>query len=213
MDHTSADLFELSETPSVTTVPEMIAEKSPAHYQYKGKYIMTAVKSGLMIIDQHRADIRILYEKYMEQQHAMTSGTQKMLFPETIQFSASDAVVFSSIIPTLSRLGFDLSDLGGNTYAINGIPAGTEGIDPGLLLQRMVSDALEKGRGVTEEINGTVALSLARSASIPYGQILSNEEMENLINELFACSNVNYTPDGKAILCILPQSDIEHLLG
>ena len=54
---------------------------------------------------------------------------------------------------------------------------------------------------------------MARAAAIPYGQILSDEEMENLINALFACSNVNYTPDGKAILCILPQTDIEHLLG
>lgn len=212
-DHAPADLFDMSETPAVTTAPEMIAEKSPVHYQFKGKYVMTAVKSGLMIIDQHRADIRVLYEKYMEQQRVMTSGTQKMLFPETIQFSASDAVVFSSILPMLSGLGFDLSDLGGNTYAINGIPAGIEGIDPVMLLRRMVSDALEKGRGVTDEMNSTVSLSLARSAAIPYGQILSNDEMENLVNELFSCSNVNYTPDGKAILCILPQSDIEHLLG
>ena len=191
----------------------MIAEKSPVHYQFKGKYVMTAVKSGLMIIDQHRADMRILYERYMAQQSAMTSRTQKMLFPETVQFSASDAVVFESILPMLSGLGFDLSDLGGNTYAINGIPAGIEGIDPVMLLHRMVSDALEKGRDVTEEINSTVALSLARSAAIPYGQILSNEEMENLVNELFSCSNVNYTPDGKTVFCILPQSDIEHLLG
>ena len=174
---------------------------------------MSAVKSGLMIIDQHRADIRILYEKYMEQQHAMASGTQKMLFPETIQFSASDAVIFDAILPMLSGLGFDLSDLGGNTYAINGIPTGIEGIDLVMLLRRMVSDALEKGRSVTDEMNSTVALSLARSAAIPYGQILSNDEMENLVNELFACTNVNYTPDGKAILCILPQADIEHLLG
>ena len=212
-DHSPSDLFDSSEISPVTTVPEMIAEKSPVHYQFKGKYIMTAVKSGLMIIDQHRADIRILYEKYMEQQRAMTSGSQKLLFPETIQFSASDAVVFGSILPTLSGLGFDLSDLGGNTYAINGIPAGIGGIDPVMLLQRMVADALEKGRGVADEINATVALSLARSAAIPYGQILSNEEMENLVNELFTCSNVNYTPDGKAVLCILPQSDIEQLLG
>ena len=157
--------------------------------------------------------IRILYEKYMEQQRAMTSESQKLLFPETIQFSASDAVVLGSILPTLSGLGFDLSDLGGNTYAINGIPTGIEGIDPVMLLQRMVADVLEKGRGVADEINATVALSLARSAAIPYGQILNNEEMENLVNELFTCSNVNYTPDGKAVLSILPQSDIEHLLG
>ena len=174
---------------------------------------MTAVKSGLMMIDQHRADVRILYERYMTQQNAKTIQTQKLLFPETIQLSASDAVVFASMLQTLSTLGFDLSDLGGNTYAVNGIPAGIEGMDPIQLLRCMVSDAIEKGRGVTEELNSTLALSLARSAAIPYGQILGNEEMECLVNDLFACSNANYTPDGKTILCILPQSDIEHLLG
>ena len=204
----SSDLFESS-----ASAPDIISEKSPIHYQFKGKYIMTAVKSGLMMIDQHRADVRILYERYMAQQNAKTVQTQKLLFPETIQLSASDAVVFASMLTTISTLGFDVSDLGGNTYAVNGIPAGIEGLDPIKLLHCMVSDAIEKGRGVTEELNSTVALSLARSAAIPYGQILGNDEMECLVNDLFACSNVNYTPDGKTILCILPQSDIEHLLG
>ena len=204
----TSDLFESS-----VSGPDIIAERSPVHYQYKGMYIMTAVKSGLMMIDQHRADVRILYERYMAQQNVRTVQTQKLLFPETIQLPASEAVVFSSMLPTLSTLGFDLSDLGGNTYAVNGIPAGIEGMDPIQLLRRLVCDAIEKGRSVTEELNSTVALSLARSTAIPYGQVLGNDEMECLVNNLFACSNVNYTPDGKTILCILPQSDLEHLLG
>ncbi len=198
---------------SSSPLPDIIAEKSPAHYQYKAKYIMTAVKSGLMIIDQHRADIRILYDRYIDQQASKVFTTQKLLFPETVQFPPSDAVVFSAILPALSSLGFELADLGGYTYAVNGVPAGIAGIDPILLLRQMLADAVEKGRGVADELNATVALSLARSAAIPYGQILNNDEMENLVNNLFASSNVNYTPDGKAILCILPQSDIEHLLG
>ena len=192
---------------------EAIAEKSPVHYQYKGKYVMTAVKSGLMIIDQYRADVRILFERYLAQQKTRTIRTQKMLFPETIQFPASEAVVFETILPLLATMGFDLSSLGGHTFAINGIPADIEGVDPVTLLQGMVRDAVEKGGGIGEEINSSLALSIARSAAIPYGQILSNEEMENLVNELFACSNVNYTPDGKSILYILPQAEIEHLLG
>ena len=191
----------------------VIADKSPAHYQYKGRYIMTAVKSGLMLIDQHRADIRILYERYMQLQTSKVVSTQKILFPETIQFAASEAVTFQTIMPMLTGLGFDLSDLGGNTFAINGIPAGIEGIDPVNLLRRMVTDANDKGRGVAEELHSSVALSLARSTAVPYGQVLSNEEMDNLINALFACSNVNYTPDGRPILTILPQSDIDKLFG
>ena len=205
------DLFEAA----ISSAPaeSVIAEKSPAHYQFKGRYIMTAVKSGLMVIDQHRADIRILYERYMQLQTSKVVSTQKILFPETIQLSASEAVAFQTIMPMLTGLGFDLSDLGGNTFAINGIPAGIEGIDPVNLLRRMVTDANDKGRGVAEELHSSVALSLARSTAVPYGQVLSNEEMDNLINALFACSNVNYTPDGRPILTILPQSDIDKLFG
>lgn len=206
----SSDLFG-DETPQAA--PDLLAEKSPVHYQYKGKYMMTAVKSGLMIVDQYRADLRILYERYMEQQRLHTARVQKLLFPDVVQFSASEAVMLDNILPDLVNVGFEVSDLGGHSYAINGVPAGLEGINPVMLLQRLVSDALEKGKGVQEELCSSIALSLARSAAIPYGQVLSNEEMENLMNELFACSNVNYTPDGKTILYILPQDDIEHRLA
>ena len=204
------DVPETSEVPLVSS--DFLSEKSPVHYQYKGKYLMTAVKSGLMIIDQHRADIRILYDRYMEQLDKHAASTQKLLFPETVRLAPSDAVVLTKIMPDLTNVGFDLSDLGGNSFAINGVPAGIEGIDPVRLLCQMVED-VNGVRGQLSTLNAQLALSLARSAAIPYGQILSNEEMETVINELFACSNVNYTPDGKAILCILPQADIEHLLG
>ena len=188
---------------------EIISEKSPAHYQYKGRYLMTAVKSGLMIIDQHRADIRIRYERYIKELSQHTANTQKLLFPETVTFSPSDAVVLEQLMTDLGNIGFDLSDLGGHTFAINGVPAGIEGLDPVQLIRQMVADA----QNPIESLNSQVALSLARHAAIPYGQILNNEEMESIINELFSCTNVNYTPDGKAILCILPQGDIEQLLG
>ena len=190
---------------------EILSEKSPAHYQYKGKYLMTAVKSGLMIIDQHRASVRVLYDRYINQQGGHALSTQTLLFPETVQFSPSEAVTMQQLLPELGSLGFDLSDLGGNTYAVNGVPAGIDGIDPQSLLREMVSSA--GAADSLSSIHSALALKLAQSAAIPYGQILNNDEMESIINELFSCSNVNYTPDGKAILCILPQGDIEHLLG
>lgn len=189
----------------------IIEEKSPAHYQYKGKYIMTAVKSGLMIIDQHRAHIRVLYDDYRKQLADKTGTTQKMLFPEMIQFSPSDAVIFSKILPDMTSLGFDMSDLGGGSYAIGGIPSGLEGLNAVNLINDIVGLASENTLSVDDEINHTVALGLARNAAIPYGQVLSNKEMENLVNELFASSNVNYAPDGKTIIAILSQSEIDHL--
>ena len=191
----------------------LISEKSPVHYQYKGRYIMTAVKSGLMIIDQQRADIRIRYERYMELFQQKSAATQRILFPVVLEFPLSDSVMVDRFMPDLQKMGFDVSSLGGGSYVVNGIPSGLEGLDPERLIRQVVADVIEKGRSDSEDIHGTLALSMARHAAIPLGQVLVNEEMEQVVNELFSCSNVNYTPDGKKILHILPQQDIDKLLG
>ena len=190
-----------------------IEDRSPSHYQYKGKYIMTAVKSGLMIIDQNRADIRIRYDRFMQQMEQEMSRTQKVLFPEVVQFAPSAKVMVVKLLPYLQKVGFDLSDLGGNSFSVNGVPAGLEGINSVSLLQEIVADATEKGCTSATDIHSTLALGMARRSAVTYGEVLGNEEMETLVNDLFASSNVNYTPDGKAILSILPQKDIEQLLN
>ena len=190
-----------------------IEDRSPSHYQYKGKYIMTAVKSGLMIIDQNRADIRIRYERFMNQMEQEVSRTQKVLFPEVVQFAPSAKVMVVKLLPYLQKVGFDLTDLGGNSFSVNGVPAGLEGINSVSLLQEIVADATEKGCASATDIHSTLALGMARRSAVTYGEVLGNEEMETLVNDLFASSNVNYTPDGKAILSILPQRDIEQLLN
>ena len=183
---------------------------------------MTAVKSGLMVIDQHRADVRILFERYASAGSAEGGGTvvssQRLLFPETMQLSPSDTVIIEQILPELSALGFDLSPLGGGTFAVNGIPAGWEGIEPISLIQQILADVADHdamdgaaSQAMGLSVSQSLHLSLARAAAIPYGQVLSNEEMENIVNSLFSCSNVNYTPDGKPILVILPQTDIDAL--
>lgn len=192
---------------------QLISEKSPEHYQYKGRYIMTAVKSGLMIIDQHRADIRIRYERYLAQMQQSQCETQSVLFPETLQLSASEQVLMQQYLSELTAIGFSLSDLGGGCYAINGVPAGAEDLDAVHLIHNLLSDTPKDKKDIANQMNARMAQSLARHTAIEYGQVLSNEEMEKITNELFACENVNYTPDGRAILCILPQSDIEQLLG
>lgn len=191
----------------------IIEEKSPVHYQYKGMFIMTAVKSGLMIIDQHRAHVRILYERYLGQLKDKRRLPQKELFPEVVTFSPSEAVVLKRVLPEMTALGFELTDMGDNSYAVNAVPAGLEGVNVSRLVADMVDSAVKKDSSVVDEINRTLALSLARSAAIPRGQVLSNDEMESVINELFACGNVNYTPDGKKILFIFNQRDIERELG
>lgn len=189
-------------------------DRSPAHYQYKGMYIMTAVKSGLMIIDQHRADVRIKYEKYLAGIVAGRSqSSQRLLFPEIAHFSPSQAVMLGKLLPELSKMGFDIADMGHGSYAVNAVPAGIEGMDYSSLLDNMISDAGENVGGAVDEIDRALALSMARRAALPQGQVLDNAGMEDIVNRLFACPNVNYTPDGKRILCILPQREIDNLLG
>lgn len=199
-------------TSNETGKASVAEERSPAHYQYKGCYIMTAVKSGLMIIDQHRAHVRILYEQYLKQLKEHTAHTQKMLFPEMVNLPTSNEATLQKVLSEMQTMGFELSNMGGGSYAVNGIPAGIEGLNISVLVGDMVASTLEDGSSVNEEIDKALALSLARNAAIPHGQVLGNEEMENLVNELFACNNVNYTPTGKTILTILKQLDIEKML-
>ena len=174
---------------------------------------MTAVKSGLMIIDQHRAHVRILYEQYLAQLATQKSATQTVLFPESFQLSATQRIVYEKIADEMTAMGFDIQDLGAGNYAINGIPAGLEGVNPVRLVIEMVDTAAENTVSIKEDIDESLALSMARNAAIPQGQVLSNVEMENIVNSLFLCKNPNVTPDGKNILCILKQTEIEHLLG
>lgn len=198
---------ELFDTP--IPAPTLLSEKSPVHYQYKGRYIMTAVKSGLMIIDQHRASLRILYEKYTADVAASTFVPQRLLFPEAVQFSAAEAAYLETLLPQLTAMGFDLTALGGGSYAVNAVPSGVDG-DPVALVRSLVAEP--EGQRTADTPHDRLSLTLARATAVAYGQVLSNDEMENIINQLFACSNVNYTPDGRAVLCILPQTDIEQLL-
>jgi DNA mismatch repair protein MutL len=154
------------------TAPEyLLAEKSPSHYQYKGQNIMTAVRSGLMIIDQHRADIRILYERYMKQLSQRQSSTQRLLFPEVLKLSPTEDVVMQQLLPELSNIGFELSSLGGFNYSIAGVPSGMEGMSPVKLVHDLVADAVdaghtavEAGQQAIEKLHATIAISRTSGA-------------------------------------------------
>ena len=194
-----------------STEVQTAVESSSLHYQYKGRYILTSVKSGLMIIDQQRAHIRVLYDRYLEQIENRKGASQGMLFPDIVQFSVSEIPVLESIMEDLNYLGFELTDLGGGSYAINGIPSGIEGLNPVDLVQNMVHTAIEKGCRVKSEVQEMLALSLAKAASIVPGQVLSNEEMNQLVDELLTSAAPNFTPDGKTVLAMMGEDELEKL--
>lgn len=212
-DYFTAVSMEQPVTPTLYDHSEEAAmgEKSSQHYQFKGRFILTSVKSGLMIIDQQRAHIRILYDQYLEQITRRQGASQGMLFPDIVQFPVSEVPVLQEIMEDLSYLGFELTDLGGGSYAINGIPSGIEGLNPVELIQSMVHTAMEKGGKVKEEVQSNLALTLAKAAAIVPGQVLTNEEMNGLVDGLFAVATPNYTPDGKTVLSVLQEDELEKL--
>lgn len=212
-DYFTAASMEQPVTPTLYDHSEEAAmgEKSSQHYQFKGRFILTSVKSGLMIIDQQRAHIRILYYQYLEQITRRQGASQGMLFPDIVQFPVSEVPVLQEIMEDLSYLGFELTDLGGGSYAINGIPSGISGLNPVELIQSMVHTAMEKGGKVKEEVQSNLALTLAKAAAIVPGQVLTNEEMNGLVDGLFAVATPNYTPDGKTVLSVLQEDELEKL--
>ena len=194
-----------------TSQEEDTIEMSSEHIQLQGQYILTPVRSGMMIVNQQRAHIRILYDKYRAQMEGQPVSTQGLLFPEVVQFSIADALLLEEATDELKALGFELSPLGGGSFAVNGMPAGLEDIQPAVLLTNIVESIKDKSTGMEADIQHRLALTIARSAAIVVGQALTNAEMDNLINQLFACPNPNHTPDGKLIVTILQYADIERM--
>ncbi len=178
----------------------------------KNKYILTPVKSGLMVIDQRRAHIRILFEAF---KNIVTSGNnscQQLLFPQTIEVNSSDAALLESVLEDLNRVGFDVRSFGQTTYIVNGIP----GMLSDMNIQKVFEEVLEDLK--TKEVNfegksrEKLAISLAKAAAINYGQAISEDEAGQLIDNLFACETPNYTPSGKTVLEIIQLDEIEKKL-
>lgn len=182
------------------------------YYQYKAKYIITTVSSGLMVVDQHRAHVRVLYNKFRKMIDARNGNAHGLLFPELIRFSASEAVILDSITDDIQALGFDLSNLGGGSYSINAVPLELQGADYAEVINNMIKVASESGKDVKDDVRTALALSLAKASAIPYGQILSAREMDELIASLLSTPSQDYTPDGKKTLTIVKDDDLTKLL-
>lgn len=190
-------------------------EKEEVDYiQYKGRYIVTPVKSGLLLIDYHRAHIRVLYDLYLEYLQTKKGVGQGLLFPQLLQLPPSSIGYLEQLLPDLQTLGFDITNLGNGSYSISSIPAGTEGINMVELIQNMVAETQAGAQNqAKKEIFYIIAHSLAKKIAMPIGIELSKKEMSDLIEKLFTSTSPNYTPDGKTILVILEHQNIQKLFS
>lgn len=189
-------------------VPVEEEEIGGQHFQFKGQYIISATRSGLMIIDQHRAHMRILYDRYISQMDRQENVTQGLLFPELLTLPLSDAQTLEEIIDDVRHLGFDLESIGGGSYSINGLPSGIEGLVPQVLVKDIVDSVRQGEQPGMADYRHRIALSLAKAAAIVEGQVLTQPEMDVLMSDLFKSSNPNLTPDGKVIIALLKQANI-----
>ena len=183
--------------------------KSQDFFQLKNKYILTPVRSGLMIIDQRKAHERILFEKFRNSVENNQGVAQQTLFPQTIEFNASDYTLLQVIIEDIRALGFDIREFGKKTFVINGTPADIQNSDPKELIENLLENYKVNQLDVKVKVRENLAKALAKASAVNYGKSLSSEEMSAIIDQLFACETPNYTPDGKTIVSVLETQELD----
>ena len=186
-------------------------ESSCNAIQLKNRYIITPNRDSITIIDQHRAHIRILYDRYIVLASNGNLTTQRLIFPDILQLTTTQTITLESINDQLSELGFDIAYLGDNSWSINGIPSAINDTNPSELVSKMIDTIESSGESLETELLSKIALSMARSSAIKPGQSLTNAEIEQLIGDLFKLPTPNHTPDGKTIIASIPIADITKL--
>jgi DNA mismatch repair protein MutL len=177
--------------------------------QLKLKYLVLPVKSGMMVIDQKRAQERILFEKFMEVMETERVATQQILFPFTFELNPVDSALFMEILPEVTSLGFDIREFGKDTFILNGVPGVLATGTPADLIEKLLEEFKNAPLEAKSKVREQVAISLARASAAGYGVVLQPEEMDHLVDQLFACEAPNFSPDGKPVLTIIPIEDIE----
>lgn len=179
--------------------------------QMKGRYILSPIKSGLMIVDQHRAHVKVLFEQYIKQLDATTISSQRVLFPEVLQLTTSQNIILKELEPEMEKIGFNLAQLSGNDWSINAVPAGMENVNIKDTILQVIDEVSMGGTSITTKVYESIALRVAKSAAIPYGKTMLQEEMDTLLSKLLCLPNPNYTPDGKTIISVLSNDQLEKM--
>ncbi len=210
---TQQDAMESPEAETAAAPPTILpmGEVQTAYLQLKGRYILSPSKSGLMVIDQHRSHVRILFDRYIKRIHTGSLSSQAILFPETLHLGAAQSVALQELLPEMEKMGFVLSPVGTNEWAVKAIPAGLDGVDASAMIHQIVDSVENGGVPLKKRILEHLALTVARSAAIPTGRTLTQEEMEILVADLLKLPEPNYTPDGKTIINVIPIEQIANM--
>ena len=177
-------------------------------FQLKNRYILTSVKSGLMIIDQRRAYERIVFEGFMASLQRGASLSQKSLFPEELKFGPQEMGMVNELKADLYVLGLELEQKDDETFMALSTPAGLDGIGAAQLIDGILTDFRDGEVDLQKEVTEQIATSMAKRAAMPHGKALTLVEMSELFDQLFACQVPNYSPSGKTIISILSSEEM-----
>lgn len=180
--------------------------------QFKNKYILTPVKSGLMVIDQRRAHERILFERFLLIIDNHWSISQRQLFPAQLELNAADKEILIVLGEELKALGFEIRQGENDIFYVEGIPGILSNFNGADLIEKLIEDFKNKPIDIKEEIKGHLAMLLSQTSAINYGVSLKPEEISDLFNNLFACRTPNYSPSGKTVISIISFTEFEKLL-
>ena len=194
-------------------------EPQPARlrfFQVHDAYIMARVKQGVIIVDQNLAHQRVLYENIVSCMVGDGRSTgQSMLFPATLEFGPTEVVTVREMMPYLELIGFGIRDFGGNTVVVDAVPAGLDSWNEGELLRRIVDDLVAErishihlGDRAIDPAAHFLAMAYSKRVAIPHGRALKEQEMENLIDTLFGCSEPYTSPGGRPTLSRMSLDDI-----
>lgn len=202
--------FPVQQTLTVGSDFESAEQETRGLMQLRSKYIISTIKSGLMIIDQQAAHERILYEKFMERIMNRPGNVQQQLFPQTIKLSAPDADLIVELADEFHKLGFVLEPFGQNTFIVTGLPADFQVQNIQNLIDSILENyKLNKSNLKNDKVNN-LARSMARNLSIKPSKPLSIEEMQGLVDDLFACKVPGISPSGKTIIINITLDELEN---
>lgn len=176
--------------------------------QLNNSFIVSNIKSGLLMIDQQRAHERILFERFLKQLNNQHPLVQSQLFPEHIELSPLDYALLLEIAPSLEQAGLSIENFGNNTIVVNGLPAESTQLNAKAFIESLLEQIKHHRNDSKLEAREKLALSLARSSGIKAGKKLSQREMEQLLHELFMCEIPNYSPKGKPVIVTFTSDEL-----
>ena len=208
------------DTVANTNVNDNSSEYKPLDEEHKSlfiqlqqSYIVTAVKSGILVIDQHLAHERILYEKYLKEMETEVIASQQELFPHHISLNINDASLLREMKPELEKVGFRIEAMNNTTFIINGTPVDCKGSDAVSIIEKILEDYKTNNSGNQSDRKLNLARSLASQMAVKAGQTLSTLEMQDIIDRLFGCAVAEVSPSGKKIFTIINADDIKTRLN